>query len=75
MTDHIPGIPSHHADRNSSRQRTTATDAKDILGQVYGWSGAIKSLPKESPKGWRGGANQYFTPKSIVSLIVEYTEA
>ncbi|MDZ4752131.1 MAG: hypothetical protein SGI87_10980 [Flavobacteriales bacterium] len=33
MTDPIPSIPSQHADRNQSRQRTTATDAKDILGQ------------------------------------------
>jgi len=33
MTDPIPSIPSQHADWNSSRQRTTATDAKDIVVQ------------------------------------------
>ena len=33
MTDHIPSNPFQPADRNSSRQRATATDAKDILGQ------------------------------------------
>ena len=38
------------------------------------WSGTTKTSPQGSPKGWRGGANQYFTPKSIVSLIVEMIE-
>ena len=76
----IATIPFQHADLH----------AKDILGHVYDWSGATKSLPKESPKGERGGAHQYFlgqfalaegkkggqyfTPKSIVSLIVEMIE-
>jgi len=38
------------------------------------WSVATKTSPQGSPRGWRGGANQYFTPKSIVSLIVEMIE-
>jgi len=80
LIDLIATIPFQHADLH----------AKDILGHVYDWSGATKSLPKESPKGERGGAHQYFlgqfalaegkkggqyfTPKSIVSLIVEMIE-
>jgi type I restriction enzyme M protein len=80
LIDLIATIPFQHADLH----------AKDILGHVYDWSGATKSLPKESPKGERGGdhqyflgqfalaegkkGGQYFTPKSIVSLIVEMIE-
>ena len=81
LIDLIATIPFQHADLH----------AKDILGHVYDWSGATKSLPEESPKGERGGAHQYFlgqfalaegkkggqyfTPKSIVSLIVEMIES
>jgi type I restriction enzyme M protein len=64
--------------------------AEDILGPVYEyflgqfalaeekkggqWSRATWTTLKRRPKGLRGGANQYFTPKSIVSLIVEMIE-
>jgi type I restriction enzyme M protein len=37
-------------------------------------SGTRWSLPKESPKGERGGAHQFYTPTSIVRLIVEILE-
>ncbi len=50
LIDLIATIPFQHADLH----------AKDILGHVYEWSGVAKSLPKESPKGERGGAYQYF---------------
>ena len=79
LIDLIATIPFQHADLH----------AKDILGHVYEyflgqWSGATWTTIG-SPKGLRGGANQfalaegkkggqYFTPKSIVSLIVEMIE-
>ena len=63
--------------------------AKDILGHVYEPSGA-RQTAEGSPQGERGGVHQYFlgqfalaegkkggqyfTPKSIVSLIVEMLE-
>jgi type I restriction enzyme M protein len=37
------------------------------------WTGATWTA-EGCPKGWRGGANQYYTPKSIVSCIVEMLE-
>jgi type I restriction enzyme M protein len=44
-------------------------------GQKGGeWSGATWTLPKERPEGERGGAHQFYTPTSIVRLIVEILE-
>ncbi len=43
-------------------------------GQKGGeWSGATWTTIG-SPEGWRGGANQFYTPTSIVRLIVEILE-
>lgn len=80
LIDLIATIPFQHADLH----------AKDILRHGYEYSlgqfalaegkkggqpsGARQTRPKAGPKGWCGGANQYFTPKSIVSLIVEMIE-
>ncbi|HEX8310014.1 MAG TPA: type I restriction-modification system subunit M N-terminal domain-containing protein [Chthoniobacteraceae bacterium] len=79
LIDLIATIPFEHADLH----------AKDILGHVYEPSGA-RQTAEGSPKGERGGVHQYFlgqfalaegkkggqyfTPKSIVSLIVEMLE-
>jgi hypothetical protein len=35
------------------------------------WSGVTKTSPQGSPKGWRGCAKQFFTPKSIIGLVFE----
>ena len=44
-------------------------------GQKGGeWSGATWTLPQERPEGERGGAHQFYTPTSIVRLIVEILE-
>jgi hypothetical protein len=44
-------------------------------GQKGGeWSGGTWTLPQERPKGERGGAHQFYTPTSIVRLIVEILE-
>ena len=79
LIDLIATIPFEHADLH----------AKDILGNVYEPSGA-RQTAEGSPQGERGGVHQYFlgqfalaegkkggqyfTPKSIVSLIVEILE-
>ena len=79
LIDLIATIPFEHADLH----------AKDILGHVYAPSGA-RQTAEGSPQGERGGVHQYFlgqfalaegkkggqyfTPKSIVSLIVEMLE-
>jgi len=47
---------------------------KKLLGKfalAAGKSGGHWSGVTKSPKGWRGCANQFFTPKSIAGLIVE----
>jgi len=61
LIDFIATIPFQHAD----------IYAKDILCHVYDWSAATKTSPQVSPKDLRESADQYFAPKSIVSLIVE----
>ena len=58
LVGHISDIPFRHADLN----------AKDILGHVYEYFLGEFALAE----GKKGG--QYFTPKSIVSLIVEMLE-
>lgn len=58
LIDLIASIPFQHAD----------LDAKDILGHVYEYFLGQFALAE----GKKGG--QYFTPKSIVSLIVEMIE-
>jgi hypothetical protein len=44
-------------------------------GQKGGeWRGTTWTVPKERPKGERGGAHQFYTPTSIGRLIVEILE-
>ena len=69
LIDLIATIPFPHADRNSSRHSRATTDAKDTLGHVYEYFLGQFALAE----GKKGG--QYFTPKSIVSLIVEMIES
>lgn len=72
-----PGRPSNVARRVHARARIKYFSDSFALakGEKGGhWSGATKTSPQGCPKGRRGGANQYFKPKSIVRLIVEMIE-
>jgi len=72
------------------KEGESGPDGRDLFGLIYEyflgkfamsegqkggeWSGATSTLPQERPAGERGGAHQFYTPTSIVRLIVEILE-
>lgn len=54
---------SRSAAETDESNRSNPTDAAETSGATWTTAG--------SPKGWRGGAEQFYTPSCVVRLIVE----